>query len=445
MGNIHGKVKINNHKLSIVSEKKPTAISSRTSNFEVCPGCDLLITKIQPKPGHTAACPRCSRRLHREHPNTVQRSLALSATGMLLFLPANLYPLLSFNVMGTKAESSLFHATLSMFAQGENLVGFIVLLTGFIFPMLTLSLLFWVSAGLFMGWKARWMTDFMRWYQHLTEWSMNDVYLIGVFITIIKMSHMATIHFDVGFFCFLGLVLVTISSQASVDKSFFWQEMSGDREEEDTGEAFTVSIHAKTGQEGGLVLCHTCHKAMLSTELARESHPHCPRCGEAIHPRKNGSISRSWALVVTAAILTVPANLLPIMEVEYFGQPDASTILDGIIYFFQEGSYGIGAVILTASILVPVFKITGMALILTSIHFRWQSWLKHKTLMFRFIEFVGRWSMLDIFVIALLCALVQFGYLSTINTAPAAFYFTLVVLCTMFAAISFDSRLIWDE
>ena len=415
-----------------------------SDQVSVCPGCDLLLDKIQPTPGHTVVCPRCLRRLHREHPNSVQRTLALAATGMLLYLPANFYPLLTFNVMGIDASSSLFTSTLSMFDQGQHFVGLIVILTGFVFPLLTLSLLFWVSAGLLMGWKARWMPDFLRWYHHLTEWAMTDVYLIGVFITIIKMSHMAKIEFDVGFFCFIGLVIITVAAQASIDKGLFWQQIEGDREDPREKKTFPVPTSAVTGKEAGLVLCHTCHKTMPVSELAREKNPECPRCGESMHQRKQNSIGRSWALVMTAAILSLPANLLPIMEVEYFGQPEASTIMDGIIYFFQEGSYGIGAIILTASILVPLFKISGMTLILLSIRFHWASWLRHKAFMFRFIEFVGRWSMLDIFVIALLCALVQFGYLSTINVAPAAFYFTGVVLSTMFAAISFDHRLLWD-
>ncbi len=410
----------------------------------VCPGCDLLLNKIQPTQGHTVVCPRCLKRLHRDHPNSVQRTLALAVTGMLLYLPANFYPLLTFNVMGIDASSSLFTSTLSMFGQNQYFVGIIVILTGFVFPLLTLSLLFWVSAGLLMGWQARWMPGFMRWYQHLTEWAMNDVYLIGVFVTIIKMSHMAEIEYDVGLFCFVGLVITTVAAQASIDKGLFWRQM-GENQEDSAGEkSFFLPADALTGREAGLVLCHTCHKTMPVSELAGEMDPECPRCGESMHQRKFNSTSRSWALVMTAAILTLPANLLPIMEVEYFGQPEASTIMDGIIYFFQEGSYGIGAIILTASILVPLFKISGMTLILLSIRFHWTSWLKHKSMMFRFIEFIGRWSMLDIFVIALLCALVQFGYLSTINVAPAAFYFTGVVLATMFAAISFDRRLLWD-
>jgi len=422
-----------------------TKTTVQTNKFTVCPGCDLLLHEVQPTPGHTVICPRCQRRLHREQPNSIQRSLAIAASGMLLFLPANFLPLMSLHVLGADTSSSLFSASLSMFAQGQPFVGLIVLLTGFVFPLLTLSLLFWVSAGLFLGIKTRWMPDFMRWYQHLSEWAMTDVYLIGVFVTIIKMNHTADIDFNVGFFCFLGLVMITVAAQGSVDKPLFWKLLEG-KEKGHRLQEYKVPISARTGKEAGLVLCHTCHKTLPASFLNRQDRGHilCPRCGEILHQRKRASISRTWAFICTAIILTLPANLLPIMNVEFFGQSTANTILDGIIFFFQEGSYGIGLIILTASILVPLFKITGMTLILLSIHFHWTSWLKHKSLMFRFIEFIGRWSMLDIFVIALLCALVQFGYFTTINAAPAALYFTGVVLSTMFAAISFDLRLLWD-
>ena len=265
---------------------------------------------------------------------------------------------------------------------------------------------------------------------------MTDVYLIGIFVTIIKMSHMAEIEFNIGFFCFIGLVLTTLAAQSTMDHHLYWSRL----EPKETP-ALSADPKKTTGAEAGLCLCPTCEKILPKTPDQGQT---CPRCGEHLHLRKKKSLSRTWALLTTAIILTLPANLLPIMEVEYFGVPEKSTIMDGIIYFFQEGSYGIGAIILTASILVPLFKIVGLILILINIQYRRPGQLRHQAVIFRFIEFIGRWSMLDIFVITLLCALVRFGFLSNINVAPAAFYFTGVVLCTMFAAISFDPRLLWD-
>lgn len=199
-----------------------------------------------------------------------------------------------------------------------------------------------------------------------------------------------------------------------------------------------------TAKDAGLALCHDCQKLIPWQNRQGRRSCVCPRCGSAVHIRKPNSINRTWALVITAAILCVPANFLPIMQVACLGSTEYSTIMEGIIYFFEEGSYGIGIIILTASVLVPFFKIIGIVLILLSIHYRWKSWLRHKALLFRAIEFIGRWSMLDIFVIALLQVLVNFGYFTSIESAPASSYFTGVVLTTMLAAITFDPRLLWD-
>ncbi len=196
-----------------------------------------------------------------------------------------------------------------------------------------------------------------------------------------------------------------------------------------------------TALKAGLLLCHDCHKLFAADDKLSRI---CPRCGAVVYFRKPNSISRTWALIITAILLSFPANILPIMRMDVMGSSSHSTILDGIIYFFETGSYGIGIVILTASVLVPCFKIVGITLILLSIHFKWNSWLRHKTLLFRIIEFVGRWSILDIFVIALLQMLVNFGNLTSIEAGPAVTYFTGVVLATMFAAIVFDPRLLWD-
>jgi paraquat-inducible protein A len=273
---------------------------------------------------------------------------------------------------------------------------------------------------------------------------MTDVLLVGVLITIVKMSHTATITLNPGFFCFIGLVLTTVTAQTVIDQELFWSLMERNDATLVSEETAAAARPPESGEIDDFLLCHCCRKLLPADYITASGQCHCPRCGHSLHPRKKNSIARTWSLILTACILTVPANLLPIMEVERFGVPDPSTIMDGIIFFFKEGSYGVGLIIFIASILVPLFKIIGLTIILLSIHFHWNSWLRHKAIMFRYIEFIGRWSMLDIFVITLLCSLAQFGFLSSNSAAPATFYFTGVVLSTMFAALSFDPRILWD-
>ena len=206
----------------------------------------------------------------------------------------------------------------------------------------------------------------------------------------------------------------------------------------------TAEKQPLTAMKSKLNACHDCGKLTDAANIDHSKALICPRCNADLHFRKHQSVPATWALVLTAAILFIPANLLPIMRVEFLGSTEYSTIMDGILYFFHEKEYGIGLIIFMASILVPLFKIVGLVVILLSIKFKWKRWLRHKTAMFRFIVFVGRWSMLDIFVIALMATLVKFGGLTATVAAPAASYFAAVVVCTMFAAHTFDSRLLWD-
>ncbi len=200
---------------------------------------------------------------------------------------------------------------------------------------------------------------------------------------------------------------------------------------------------AMTAREAGFVLCRECR--MLTVQKDTPTKSHCPRCGARLHSRKPGSLTRTWALLITSVIFLFPANFLPIMTVTTLGDIAPNTIMEGIQFFIQSGDYAIAFLIFFASILVPIFKVTGIMLVLLSIRRKWEGWLRHKTLMFRIIRFIGRWSMLDIFVIALMVAIVEFGTLNSITAAPAATYFAAVVVCTMLAANTFDTRLIWED
>ena len=422
---------------------KKTIQPRLNTTVTACPSCDLLLTGTTALENHAALCPRCHELLHRHKHNSIVKTFSLSLTALLLYIPALFLPLLTMGILGTESTASIIYAIFNLFVQHQFFVGLIVLFTAVIFPFFTLFSLCAVSLGLLTDHKKRWMPFLFRYYSHLREWAMTDVFLVGILITIIKMAHSAEIQLNLGFFCFVSLVVVTIASQTANDRRLFWLLLEQIGAKTTSPRPVTANKDKSDGAKH--LVCHTCHKMVWSNKEATQSYSQCPRCGERLHHRKKNSIMRTWALLCTAVLFTFPANILPIMEVEYFGVPERSTIMDGIVYFFQDGSYGIGIIILTASILVPLFKIIGLTIILLSIHFQWQTGLRRKTAMFRLIEFIGRWSMLDIFVIALLCTLVQFGFLSTISTAPAAFYFTCVVVSTMLAAVTFDTRLLWDN
>ncbi|AZC26058.1 MULTISPECIES: paraquat-inducible protein A [Pseudomonas] len=195
--------------------------------------------------------------------------------------------------------------------------------------------------------------------------------------------------------------------------------------------------------DAGILICIECHE--LNRQQANSKGQTCTRCGAMIHPRRPNSILRTWALLLTAAILYIPANVLPIMTVSALGQGSPSTIMSGVIQLVQHGMIPIAIVVFVASILVPTFKLVGIALLLFSVQRHQPLSARQRIIMYRFIEFIGRWSMLDIFVIAILVAVVNFGRLASIEANLGAVAFASVVILTMLAAITFDPRLIWDN
>ncbi|MFJ2981805.1 MULTISPECIES: paraquat-inducible protein A [unclassified Pseudomonas] len=195
--------------------------------------------------------------------------------------------------------------------------------------------------------------------------------------------------------------------------------------------------------DAGIRVCNECHE--LNRQAPDGASQACTRCGAIVHARRPNSILRTWALLIAASILYIPANLLPIMTVSTLGQGSPDTIMSGVITLLQHGMVPIAAVVFIASILVPTFKLVGIGLLLYSVQRRQPLSARQRILMYRFIEFIGRWSMLDIFVIAILVAVVNFGRIASVEANLGAVAFATVVILTMLAALTFDPRLIWDN
>ncbi len=407
-----------------------------------CEGCDLLLLNTHPPAGHSSRCPRCNNAIKKGTTNSIVKTLALSIAGLILYLPAIWLPLMTLESFGFKESANIIESIVNFYLNGYYFVAFMVLISACILPLLLLSLIAFISLQLRLGRYPPYLAKLFKTYLLIEEWAMVEVYLLGIMVTIIKMTDTSDIYYQSGIFCFSALVIVNMAVSTTIDKDFFWRLIEKGKKQEQPVHSINSSIPEKehvTAADLDLVLCHVCHK------LSPSSQSSCTRCSTKLHRRKPKSIARTWALVLTAMILLIPANTLPIMRVDFLGIPDKSTILDGIIYFFEDGSYFIGFIIFAASILVPVFKVVGLTILLLPQRPCSQKALRQKTKMFRFIAFIGRWSMLDIFVIALLTVLVDFGFFSSVHAAPAATYFCLVVAATMLAATTFDPRIMWDR
>ncbi len=193
-----------------------------------------------------------------------------------------------------------------------------------------------------------------------------------------------------------------------------------------------------------LVLCSDCHLVVSVAAVAPDQPHYCPRCGSRLYARRPNSITRTWALVVTAWICMLPANLYPVMTVIYLGEGEPDTIISGVVKLTQEGMIPIAILVFVASIVVPMLKLIGLMFLLLMVQRRWQLNKRQCTVLYRVIEVIGAWSMLDLFMISILVTLVDLGAVATIEAGTGATAFATVVVLTMFAAMSFDPRLIWD-
>lgn len=192
----------------------------------------------------------------------------------------------------------------------------------------------------------------------------------------------------------------------------------------------------------GLCSCHIC--SLVSRRSDPTQAAHCPRCGAELHFRKPGSVVSCWSFLIAAYILYIPANLLTMMETGSLISYRKDTIMSGVIHLWKTGSWGVALVVFIASIMIPLLKLASLTFLLITVQRRstWQP--RQRTRLYRLVELVGRWSMLDIYVVTLLAALVQLGSLATVKAGPAAVAFGAVVVLTMFASMKFDPRLIWD-
>jgi paraquat-inducible protein A len=199
---------------------------------------------------------------------------------------------------------------------------------------------------------------------------------------------------------------------------------------------------ALTAAQAGLVRCEACGL------LARPAHPrepgHCPRCGEELAFRRHNPIQRTWALIIAAAVCYIPANIFPVLTTTTITGVDTDTILDGVVLLYKTGSWPLALIVLIASVMIPLAKLLALGFLLVSVQRGSVANSRDRTRLYRLVEFIGRWSMLDVFVDTFTVALVQLQPLMSVAPGPGVLFFAAVVVLTMIAAESFDPRLIWD-
>jgi paraquat-inducible protein A len=352
---------------------------------------------------------------------------------MIFFILSNSFPLLTLKFEGQTETTTLLGGVVALYRQGTNGLAFLVLLTTIIVPFVQLSSMIWALMALKFKVSDKNLPRLLRLLVKIYPWGMLEVFMLGIFVAVVKLAEMAGIVMGIGVYCFGALIFVIAAAASSMDIGLFWERIAPSPPviEKDQIEKLT------------LISCHSCH--FLSQISHHNSYRgYCPRCGEPLHLRKVNSLSRTWALVVAAAILYIPANVLPVMQTTSMGSEQSDTILSGVFYLLVNGMWPLALVIFVASIFVPLLKLVVLVYLLLSVQFKSTRHAKDRTLLYRMIESVGRWSMVDIYVVTILVALVNMGSLAMVEARAGAIAFASVVVLTMLATSSFDPRLIWD-
>jgi paraquat-inducible protein A len=423
-------------KTSARSTTAPAAAAIRTvpatrPQLRECPGCGLMQHIPELAPGSTARCARCLTILRRVSVHRLQHVVALAMSALILLVVMCVSPLMSVETAGIRRVANLFSGPEELVQQSMAPLGFVVVFVTVLAPLGRLAITLYVLVRAHERRSPRHLRRMFAWAEKLRPWSMLDVFVFGVFVAYVKLGDLVTIGLRVGVYALLALTIVLVWLDSALDREAVWERL----DREDRPDLLPC------GGSAGAIGCETC--GLISAPHAE--HVRCPRCSSALHARRPNSIQRTWALVIAAAILYIPANYYPVLSVVQLGAGQPSTILGGVEELVAARQYPLAALVFFASIAVPMLKLIGLSIMLIATQTGRAGWLRDRTRLYHIVRFIGRWSMIDIFMESLLGALVAFGAVITIQPGMGALAFCAVVILTMFAAETFEPRLMWDR
>ncbi|USH01031.1 paraquat-inducible protein A [Grimontia kaedaensis] len=395
-----------------------------------CASCDLLLHEIPVARGFSARCPHCGTRVIKNSSISLSGELAIALAALVLFVPAQLYPLVTINLFGVPFSTTVTSGSIILL-DTFPFVGSLVIFCVAIAPLSFLLTLLSSNLALYIR-NAKALNYSTRVLKYIRHWVMVDVFLVSLAVGCFKVRDFAEVSVDAGLLSFVLLQILTAVLLSRVSPKRYWDAFG------ETDEERKESIEI-CGQERELASCKLCGLTQP------RNHEHCTRCGSKMEHRVYQSIQKTWASLLAAVVFIFPANFYPISILLTNGKRLEDTIFSGVASLIKQGMYGIAIIIFTASIVVPVAKIICLAYILLCIHFKVESGRKLRMKLYRFVKWIGKWSMMDLCVIAIMVSLIDRGNLLDFTPGPGAIAFGLVVVLTMIAAESLDSRLIWDK
>lgn len=396
-------------------------ITPRVSKVRLCQGCELPVEMHQLPSGKSAFCPRCGTQLYRGGFHPLSGNLALAITCLFLFIPSHFFPFISIRLFGVMIPATLPSGTFTLMQEGFVLLGLLVFFCSTIAPLAVCLATLLTHLSLHRRWFKSFRLSLIT-VQTLKHWMMLDVFLVSIAISCFKLQDYSEIYVGPGL---AGLVLLQIFALMLIARFSvrrYWETW----QKEDDYHFSKKEVH-----------CHNCH-------LSQPEGNRCVRCDNELHHRKPRSIQKSWACLIAATISIFPANIYSISILFTNGQRLEDTILSGVASLINMEMHGIALIIFVASILVPAAKIVGLGFILITIHLKQPVHLKQRMFIYFVIKWIGKWSVMDLFVISIMMTLVDRGQILNFSPGYGAVAFGMVVVFTMLATEAFDPRLIWD-
>ena len=399
-----------------------------------CPDCGLVQRLPMLRRRQIAECRRCCRVLAGPATGRVDAPLALTLAALLLLIPATIEPLLSVVSHGAARACWLSSGVGGLWREGFTVLAVVVGAFSLAFPYIYLAALAAVLTALRLGKRTR-LGPVFRWVMRLRPWMMVEIFLVGCFVAYSRLRLVAGVHVLAGGWCLMLATLALLLALTQLDERTVWDALPLRHTRRHS------RWHAADSRgPGRAIACMECEL------LVTDAHPGaaCPRCRAALHDRKPFAFRATAALVAAGFLLYIPANALPVLTLVSFGHEQSNTIITGVLELIRNRLWPLALIVFLASIVVPLLKLCGLTWMLLATFQGSRRTLVARTRLYRLIDTVGSWSNIDVFVAAVLVALLQFGALAQARAGAGLTAFSAVVILTMIATRTFDTRLMWD-
>ena len=418
----------------MTSTRSHPEVDQPVSRQRICPMCDTVSTLPELARGERAHCPHCGHVLFKRRHVPLGTPAALAITALILLAFSLSYDYIAFASSGISHSITLVQAATTPMTLDYPVLTLLFVIFVLLLPCLYLigTIYLYLTLALHRpSERARYIARMMH---YSLTWVMPDIFVVGVLVSLIKIMSMASISVGVSFWTFCAFSFLTLLTVAHTSWSELWEALGGPCR----APAMDTS---KRGLQQGMTCCHVCQQP---GQVDEHGHGRCSRCNEVLHARTRHSIQHTLSLLLVAAMIYIPSMLWPVMTINQLGDHAHQTIIGGVLLLIGYGDYPVAMVIFFASVMVPVAKLMALLWLCLKTRLPLPFRYRNRMRLYHVTHFIGRWSMIDVFVVTVLGSMVQLGALMSIVPEHGIVAFASVVVITMIAAERFDPRLMWD-